>query len=111
MIKLLHICGKIMYSEIDVFICLDQIAPVSIAANSGAQSQILPRETGSGICPGWVLLAFQTARYMGLLFMDGKVQAGGTEGKLVVFTWALTYYGTGTRATCGSDVSHVSKAV
>lgn len=56
MIKLLHICGKIMYSEIDVFICLDQIAHVSIASNSGAQSQILLREKGSGIYPGWVLL-------------------------------------------------------
>lgn len=45
-----------MYSEIDVFICLDQLAPVSIAADSGAQSQTLPRGTGFGICPGWVLM-------------------------------------------------------
>lgn len=47
---------------------------------------------------------------LALLFMDGKVQAGGTEEKLVVLTWVLTYYGTGTRASCGSDVSYVSKA-
>lgn len=43
--------------------------------------------------------------------MDGKVQAGSTEEKLVVLTWVLTYYGTETRASCGSDVSYVSKAV
>lgn len=71
MIKLLHICGKIMYSEIDVFICLDQLAPVSIAADSGAQSQILPRGTVSGTCPGWVLmepLGFPNSQVPGFAF-------------------------------------------
>lgn len=56
MVKLLHICGKIMYSEIDVFIFLDQITHLSIAANTVLQSQILSRETGSGTCFEWVLL-------------------------------------------------------
>lgn len=56
MVKLLHICGKIMYSEIDVFIFLDQITHVSIAANTVLQSQVLSRETGSGKCLEWVLL-------------------------------------------------------
>jgi len=48
MVKLLHICGRIMCSEIDVFISLDQTAHVSIAANIVAQSRILSRGTGSG---------------------------------------------------------------
>ena len=56
MVKLLRICGKIMYSEIDVFIFLDQITHVSIAANTVAQSRILSGETGSGTCREWVLL-------------------------------------------------------
>lgn len=72
------------------------------------EKQALERARG-GSC--WSLLGFQTAGYLGLLFTDGKVQAGGTEEKLVVLTWVLTYYGTGTRASCGSDVSDVSKAV
>lgn len=44
MVKLLHICGKIMYSEIDVFVFLDRISDVSITANSVAQSGALSRE-------------------------------------------------------------------
>lgn len=56
MVKLLHICGKIMYSEIDVFISLDQITHVFIAAKTVAQSRILSRGTGSGTCLEWVLL-------------------------------------------------------
>lgn len=56
MVKLLHICGKIMYSEIDVFIFLDQITHVSIAAYTVPPSQILSRETGSETCLEWVLL-------------------------------------------------------
>lgn len=56
MVKLLHICGKIMYSEIEIFIFLNQITHVSIAANAVAQFQILSRETGSGTRLEWVLL-------------------------------------------------------
>lgn len=44
MVKLLHICGRIMYSEIDVFLFLDQISHISITARSVAESRVLYRE-------------------------------------------------------------------
>lgn len=71
MVKLLHICGKIMYSEIGVFVFLDQITHVSIAANSVAQSPILSRGIGSGTCLQWVLLkgdGFPNRRVPGFVF-------------------------------------------
>lgn len=73
MVKLLHICGKIMYSEIEVFICLHQITHVSIAANTVAHSQILSKETGSGTCLEWVLLegaGFPNSQVLGFAFCE-----------------------------------------
>lgn len=71
MVKLLRICCKIMYSEIDVFILLDQITRVSIASYSVAQSRSLSRETGSGTCFEWFLLegaGFPNSRVPGFAF-------------------------------------------
>lgn len=92
MVKLLHICGKIMYSEIDVFIFLDQITHVSIATNAAAQSQLSSRGTGSGTCLEWVLLerdGFANSQVPGFTFYGwedtGWWQRGEMTGKHLGF--------------------------